>query len=129
MTNRDEILRGRVRVGRNSCYGVSDRGKSIEEVSFIFADGSVLSCCYSQLHFSCSTDSYLSFEFTKGQVSVKGRNLAKISRAISEHRLIYLAESKDLERVESREPLVVKMAFSLNGVPLDVSERAMLSEN
>lgn len=124
MSDREEILKGRVRVGRTSCYQVSDRGKPVKKVSFIFADESVLTCNYSQFHFACGTDTNLTMEFTRGQVVVRGSKLAIISRAIAEFRLVYLAESKVIERQFLDEPVIEKMAFNLKGTSTPVSEHA-----
>ena len=124
MSEREEILKGRVRVGRTACYQVSDRGKLVKKVSFIFADESVLTCNYSQFHFACGTDRDLTMEFTRGQVVVKGRRLALISRAIAEFRLVYLAESSDFHPNENDEPFIEKLAFHLKGTPPPVGSAA-----
>ena len=122
MSEREEILKGRVRIGRTACYQVSDRGKPVKKISFIFGDESVLTCNYSQFHFACGTDRDLTMEFTRGQVLVKGRRLAVISRAIAEFRLVYLAESKDFHPGEDDEPLIEKLSFHLKGTPPPVGD-------
>jgi len=125
MTEREEILTGRVKIGQAACYQISDRGKPVKKVSFILVDESIISFSYSYFHLACGTENYLTFEFSRGEVAVKGRNLAKISRAIGEHRLVYLAESRNLEGNSSNEPIVEKITVFLRGAPIDVGNHVM----
>lgn len=109
--DREQILMGRVKVGKSPTYEVADHSKNLKMVSFIDREGNILSGSYSQLHIACATDEYLNFEFTRHKVLVKGRNLARISRAIAAHRLVYLRESGSNPLAADGVPVAEKMSF------------------
>ncbi len=108
---REEILMGQVKTGRSPAYQVTDKGKSLKMVSFIDSEGSILSGSYSQLHIASATDNYLNLEFTRHKVMVKGKFLAKISRAIAAHRLVYLRESGGNPMAPDGAPAIDKITF------------------
>ena len=124
---REQILKGRVKVGQNATYQIADPGYPVKMVSFIDASGNVLSGGYTHLHIACASDEYLSLEFTRHRVTVKGMSLAKISRAISAHRLVYLCESRERVR-DDGEPVVHKMLFVMKNQPEDLGDYAARSE-
>ena len=114
MTTREENLKGRVKMGWSSAYQVDERGRVGKMVSFIDRDLNILSYSYSTLHIASATDSYLRLEFTTGEVLIKGRNLAVISRAIASHRLVYLSEARLSDQdADSTSPVADEMAFVL----------------
>lgn len=108
---RDEILMGRVKVGRTPAYQVADQSWNLKMVSFINGKGVILSGSYSQLHIASATDTYLNLEFTRHNVIVKGAFLAKISRAIADHRLVYVRESRGDPSARITAPIIEKILF------------------
>lgn len=118
---REQILKGRVQVGQTNTYQIIQKGGFPKMVSFIDRKGDVLSGNYSHLHIACATDEYLHLEFTRHKVYVKGKHLAKITRAIADHRLVYLAETSPNEYGQL-EPTVFKISFVMSGRPEGLSE-------
>jgi hypothetical protein len=118
------ILKGRVLVGQTSTYHIVEKGGQLKMVSFIDSRGDILSGSYGQLHIACASDEYLHLEFARHKVYVRGQYLAKISRAISAHRLVYLAESEN-EGERIREPFVHKISFVMGGHPEGLQDYLM----
>ena len=119
--NREKILKGRVTIGHTSTYQVIEKGGQLKMVSFIDSKGDILSGNYSQLHIACATDEYLNLEFTRHKVYVRGKYLAKVSRAIAAHRLVYLAETVSKED-QLIEPVVYKISFVMSGHPEGIQD-------
>lgn len=122
--SREMILKGRVTIGHTSTYQVIEKGGQLKMVSFIDSKGDILSGNYSQLHIACATDEYLNLEFARHKVYVRGKYLAKISRAIAAHRLVYLAETVSKEE-PSMEPVVYKISFVMRGHPEGIQDYVM----
>lgn len=121
---REMILKGRVLVGQTNTYQVVEKGDHLKMVSFIDSRGDILSGSYGQLHITCATDEHLHLEFSRHKVYVRGQYLAKISRAISAHRLVYLAETQDKSE-KVMEPLVHKISFVMRGHPEGIQDYLM----
>ena len=118
---RERILKGRVLLGQTNTYQVIEKGGFPKMVSFIDKKADILSGSYSHLHIACATDEYLHLEFARHKVYVRGKYLAKISRAIADHRLVYLAETVPNEYGQF-EPTVFKISFVMSGRPEELSE-------
>ncbi len=106
---------GRVVVGMTPTYQIIEKGNHLRMVAFIDGTGDVLYGSYGHLQIACATDEYLSLEFARHKVLVKGRNLASVARAVAAHRLVYLRELADPEPIKSSEPFVDRMLFVMRG--------------
>jgi len=113
--DREQILMGRVKVGKTASYEIADHSKHLKMVSFIDREGNILSGSYAQLHIASATDEYLNLEFTRHKVFVKGRCLAKISGAIAAHRLVYLREAGSHLLAAKETPVAEKISFLTKG--------------
>lgn len=112
---REEILTGRVVVGKTATFQIIEKGHFLRMVAFIDRRGDVLYGSYAHLQIACATDEYLSLEFARHKVLVKGRNLASVSRAVAAHRLVYLRELAELDDSGGSEPYVLHMGFVMRG--------------
>lgn len=112
---REEVLKGRVVVGMNPTYQIIEKGNLLRMVAFIDTSGDVLYGSYGHLQIACATEEYLSLEFARHKVLVKGRNLASVARAVAAHRLVYLKEKAEPEPVSDSEPFVQRMLFVMSG--------------
>lgn len=119
--SREMILKGRVQIGQTNTYQVIEKGGQPKMVSFIDKKGDVLSGSYSHLHIAAASDDYLHLEFTRHKVYVRGKHLAKVSRAMADHRLVYLAETPPREH-GLLEPTVYKITFVMTGRPEELGE-------
>ena len=88
-----DIIQERHNKIRTNSFEIVDRRVRSMMLNFIFANGKNISLSYSRLCRSELTTTTLELTFTTEKITIHGKNLTPIHRALVDHRLTFVRES------------------------------------
>ena len=101
-----EIIKEREGIVRTNAYQLVNIRTRVKMLTFFKRDGTTYSANYSHLYCVESTVDGLRLDFGKVKIVIKGDALEKMHRGLVEHRVTYMKERMEKERMETGEAVI-----------------------